>query len=437
MRNRLSNWLVVAAIVTAAGCAASVDAPSTAPTAPATPPKTPAPANDTTASWTFCVNAGNVCTFLGLRAVRLADATGTKAVVQTAYHSVPCAVYGFNDQNPAPNKALHCDYGRAKMTTLAIPIPMGPLTGSSVVVPMGSAGSATQDVQSGAGDGVPTDGSGSFRTTCSLAKMDFIDPIVFPGQRGASHLHAFFGNVAIDATTTASTIATAGNSTCRGGILNRTAYWTPAVIDTKTGNAVLPDEATIYYKTGYNMNPANVQPMPTGLRIIAGDKNAMAAQFAGPLQLAEWSCRDAGGSGDGATIPVSCPAGDAVRLTIIFPQCWDGKNLDSPDHKSHMAYPIYSSAGRFASKCPATHPVMLPELTEHFDYPIANGQQSAPAGWRLSSDMYDASKKGGLSAHADWMMGWDPATMSSLAKNCLAKGLDCGVGGIGAGRALF
>ena len=22
-----------------------------------------------------------------------------------------------------------------------------------------------------------------------------------------------------------------------------------------------------------------------------------------------------------------------------FPQCWDGVNLDSPDHKSHMAYP--------------------------------------------------------------------------------------------------
>ena len=136
-------------------------------------------------------------------------------------------------------------------------------------------------------------------------------------------------------------------------------------------------------------------------------------------------------------IPASCPAGDAVRLTIIFPQCWDGTNLDSPDHKSHMAYPNYSSAGKFASKCPATHPVMLPELTEHFDYPVNAGQETAPSHWRLSSDMYDASMKGGLSAHADWMMGWDVATMSSLVQNCLSKGLDCGVGGIGAGKALY
>ena len=22
----------------------------------------------------------------------------------------------------------------------------------------------------------------------------------------------------------------------------------------------------------------------------------------------------------------------------MFPQCWDGVNLDAPDHKSHMAY---------------------------------------------------------------------------------------------------
>ena len=386
-------------------------------------------------SWTFCVNAGNVCSFLGLREVRLADAGNTRAVTQTAYHTVPCAVYGFSDRNPAPGAPLHCDYGPVKTTTLANANPMGPLTASAVVVPMGSAGSATRDVRA-AGNGVATDGSGSFRTTCSLAKMDFVDPIVFPGRPGASHLHMFFGNTAVDANTNTSTIASTGNSTCRGGILNRTAYWTPAVIDTKTGEVVLPDEATIYYKTGYNMDPANVKAMPTGLRIIAGSKDARAAQYAGPLQLATWSCRDVAGN-DGSTIPTSCAAGDAVRLTIIFPQCWDGVNLDSPDHKSHMAYPDYSSAGRNASRCPTTHPVMLPELTEHFDFPVVKGRESAPSNWRLSSDMYGTSIRGGLSAHADWMMGWDPPTMASLVQNCLAKGLDCGVGGIGAGKELY
>lgn len=45
-----------------------------------------------------------------------------------------------------------------------------------------------------------------------------------------------------------------------------------------------------------------------------------------------------------------CPYG--LRTQVFFPSCWDGKNLDSPDHKSHMAYPSLSDSGN----CPPTHP---------------------------------------------------------------------------------
>jgi hypothetical protein len=310
---------------------------------------------------------------------------------------------------------------------------MGPLTSySSVVVPMGSPGSAKQDVSSGGGNGVHTDGSGSFRTTCSLAKMAFDDPIVFPGQPGKSHLHMFFGNTAIDGNSTSASLKSTGNGTCRGGTLNRTGYWTPAMVDTKTGSIVMPDEATIYYKTGYNMDPASIKPMPDGLRMIGGNSKATAAQWSGPQQIVTWICLNGSASSSGsATIP-NCRVGDAVRLTVIFPQCWDGKNLDSPDHKSHMAYPNYNSSKR--STCPAGFPVPVPEMTEHFDFPVPKGGSTAT--WRLSSDM-DPSKAAGLTAHADWMMAWDAATMNSLVVNCLNKALDCGVGGIGGNKSLF
>jgi hypothetical protein len=43
-------------------------------------------------------------------------------------------------------------------------------------------------------------------------------------------------------------------------------------------------------------------------------------------------------------------------LTLDDPnRCWDGKNLDSPDHKSHMAYPT-------GNNCPSTHPVRVPQI---------------------------------------------------------------------------
>lgn len=46
----------------------------------------------------------------------------------------------------------------------------------------------------------------------------------------------------------------------------------------------------------------------------------------------------------------NCPSG--LRLQIVFPSCWDGVNLDSPDHRSHMSYPDRVDNG----KCPPSHP---------------------------------------------------------------------------------
>jgi hypothetical protein len=44
-----------------------------------------------------------------------------------------------------------------------------------------------------------------------------------------------------------------------------------------------------------------------------------------------------------ASIP-TCPGSSYLSAKITFPGCWDGKNLDSPDHRSHMAYPVRGPA---------------------------------------------------------------------------------------------
>ena len=55
------------------------------------------------------------------------------------------------------------------------------------------------------------------------------------------------------------------------------------------------------------------------------------------------------------------PTCKLIRQTIIFPTCWDGKNLDSPDHQSHVAYGQGSGATG-GGACPSTHPVKLPQI---------------------------------------------------------------------------
>jgi hypothetical protein len=55
-------------------------------------------------------------------------------------------------------------------------------------------------------------------------------------------------------------------------------------------------------------------------------------------------------------------------------RCWDGVNLDSPDHKSHVAYPtngpaLFSGTGT-GGACPSTHPVKIPQVMLEVHSPL-------------------------------------------------------------------
>jgi len=88
-----------------------------------------------------------------------------------------------------------------------------------------------------------------------------------------------------------------------------------------------------------------------------------------------------------------------VELHIVFPDCWDGKHLDSPDHHSHMAY-----SRDF--RCPASHPVKVPLLRMNIRYPLTDGR-----GVELSSGSP-------LTAHADFFNGWDQQALAKLVDAC-------------------
>jgi hypothetical protein len=94
-------------------------------------------------------------------------------------------------------------------------------------------------------------------------------------------------------------------------------------------------------------------------------------------------------------------------MSIHFPDCWNGKDLDSPDHQSHMAY---SERGA----CPAGYPVPVPALTVHVKYAIAGGP-----GVTLSSGAP-------YTAHADFFNAWDQAELTKLVQNCINAQVECG-----------
>lgn len=276
----------------------------------------------------------------------------------------------------------------------------------------------------------PGDRTGAFRVNCRFSHMRYDDPIVYPGQSGRSHLHQFFGNTAVTANSTSTSVLTTGNSTCTGGTANRSAYWAPSIIDTSTNTPVtagttqgdIDNALQVYYKTGYDgVLPQTVQNFPVGLRMIAGS-----ALSSGPQEgIVRYHCAEPDTQGTPAF--QQCPPGSLFVMSVSFPQCWDGVNLDSPDHKSHMAY----GAGWPDRGCPSSHPVPLPQITQNYRYRVpATGM----ANWRLASDVYTGIA--GYSGHADWMNGWNRPIFQRVVDNCYQPGLDCSMNLLGDGTML-
>jgi hypothetical protein len=287
--------------------------------------------------------------------------------------------------------------------------------------PSGSFGSDAIEVRRTDDRPAAGDGTGAFRTTCLFSHMRHDDPIVHPEQQGSSHLHVFFGNTKTDAFSTEQSLLSSGNSTCRGGIVNRSAYWVPALLDAG-GEPLVPEAAQFYYKSGYNgITAAAIQPLPPGLRMIAGDPTSQSGQ---DEEIASWSCERGGESSAG--IP-ECEAGSRVVMHVEFPQCWNGLDVDSADHRSHMAYPE-------SGKCPSSHPVPIPVITYNIPYRVLG---EGTEGWRLVSDGYDVSEPGGYSAHGDWFGAWDPEIVDIWTRDCVNAGVDCHSHLLGDGREMY
>lgn len=378
-------------------------------------------------TWTFCAGAGGTCEFLGLREIRLVLAGGV-TLQRTAYGRVACTVETFGAVSSNAGRALRCEYGPLQRRALPNPMPGTFGIGARAIVPVGSDGADVEQIRAIGVSPATTDGSGSFRTRCELASFQFNDPLGNPRRANASPLHAFFGNTRADQNTLSGAGTRSGSSTCRGGIVDRSVYYVPAVIDTRNGDVQVPSDGVMYYRTGFNMEPVTIQAIPAGLVMVAGDRNARGVQS----RAVEWLCRDKFVTNTGM-IP-ECGVGDQVQLWVHFPQCWNGRTLDSPDHRSHMAYAELRD-GADRSSCPPSHPVALPQLSEVVQYNVRPGASLAT--WRLSTDAYGAGLRGGLSAHAHWINGWNPQHLRTMVSECLNRGLDCNASSLGDGTALY
>ena len=241
----------------------------------------------------------------------------------------------------------------------------------------------------------------TFTSFCGFSHRNFDDMIVSPARPGAAHDHTYVGNRSTNAHSTLASLRRA-QTTCHRDA-DTAAYWVPTLFD-PAGHAVEPVRTVIYYRR------RTVQPaaaFPAGLRMIAGDAHATEPQ----LGVASWDCGFSGSYTRTADIP-TCPPGRRTMLAlhVAFPNCWNGRDLDSADHRSHMAY------GELGL-CPPSHPVEVPTINLNLRYPVRGGP-----GFELASG-------GQLSGHADFVNSWDQRELERLVRSCLNRQAHCGRGG--------
>jgi hypothetical protein len=199
------------------------------------------------------------------------------------------------------------------------------------------------------------------------------------------------------------------NSTCTtcSITIDKSNYWVPDLFyrwPNNTFSLVSSAGLTVYYLartgTGNQSNP-DWKAFPQGLRFVAG--NPFRRSFNSSSieeQAITFACIGGGGpETPGLPEDVSVCV-DGLRAQVSFPMCWNGVDLDSPSHTSHMAYPIEMVDN---GNCPDSHPVRIPfifyeVLFSITDFPRQTGYQ--PYTFACGDDT-------GYGYHGDFLNGWD------------------------------
>ncbi|KAF2028829.1 hypothetical protein EK21DRAFT_101568 [Setomelanomma holmii] len=160
---------------------------------------------------------------------------------------------------------------------------------------------------------------------------------------------------------------------------------------------------------------------PEGFRMLAGDTNKRSGGTDPATQGISFACIGADKPETNNIPNYNCPGG--LRAQVFFPNmqvrkenicCWNGKDLDTPDHKSHMSYPAQYNNG----PCPADFPMHMISIFYEIFYDTNlfadqwNGTQ-----YPFVFSNGDAT---GYGLHGDFLNGWDVNVLQKAVDTCKA-----------------
>ncbi|KAK5659521.1 hypothetical protein OQA88_723 [Cercophora sp. LCS_1] len=273
--------------------------------------------------------------------------------------------------------------------------------------------------------GLVAPASALLRFGCAQLTVQRLDPLVNPGQAPSTHLHQIIGGNAFNVTMDPATLDIPSKATCtscqftedfsnywtatiffraRNGSLKRVPQMAQAGMEQTNGGMVVYYMSDALFDT---QQKSKVTAFKPGFRMLLGDAASQTFDQMKKYRQLSYTCMQNQGTRNNDTpyFPKSpCPGG--IMINHYFPTCWDGKNLDTPNHKDHMAYPV---GGTFESgaPCPSTHPVKVPQilLETVWDTRQFNKQADWPADGSQPF-LWSTGDTTGYASHADYVFGW-------------------------------